>query len=191
MKLTRRTDSWRLAVFTDQHQLGPFLTVPTALNPLAALVVTWGVGALHRCRLPEISVQKIMTGVGGAIEAVFLLLLTAARTPTQFVAAWCGVMIGHCCHDHGFESNKSTSGGPDAAIIESVMNPIANIPGLVGPLIAGFFLRRFGSRMPLFKVAALCQASAAVVFWRWAAAKPARDLVVSHQHASEKANKRE
>ena len=50
-----------------------------------------------------------------------------------------------------------TSGGPDAAIIESVMNPIANLPGLVGPLLATFFLRRFGSRMPLFTLAAACQ----------------------------------
>ena len=122
------------------------------------------------------------------------------------MSCWCGVIIGHCCHDHGFESNKSTSGGPDAAIIESVNNPIANIPGLVGaisltplqtvtnalwltfvaecgagPLLAGFFLRRFGSRMPLFGVAALCQMSAAVVFWRWAAAEPARDIVAGRK----------
>jgi len=134
---------------------------------------------------------------------VFLLLLTLARSPSSFVSCWCGVIIGHCCHDHGFESNKSTSGGPDAAIIESVNNPIANIPGLVGaisltplspmrfgsllspnlagPLLAGFFLRRFGSRMPLFGVAALCQMSAAAVFWRWAAAEPARDIVAGRK----------
>ena len=72
-------------------------------------------------------------------------------------------------------------GGPDAAIIESVMNPIANVPGLVGPLLATFFLRRFGSRMPLFALAALCQASAAAVFCRWASDRPARDIVTAQQ----------
>jgi hypothetical protein len=102
------------------HELGPFLAVPTALNPLVAIAVTSGIASLHQRGLSEVRVQKVATAVGGATEAVFLLLLTAARTPWQFVSAWCGVIVGHCCHDHGFESNKSTSGGPDAAIIESV-----------------------------------------------------------------------
>ena len=174
-----------------------------------AVAVTSGVAALQRRGLSEVRVQKVMTAIGGCTEALFLLLLTAARSPWQFVSAWCGVIVGHCCHDHGFESNKSTSvrcansapapsyssygpglnqllmdvwqGGPDAAIIESVMNPIANVPGLVGPLLATFFLRRFGSRMPLFALAALCQASAAAVFCRWASDRPARDIVTAQQ----------
>ncbi len=164
----------------EPHELGPFLAVPTALNPLMAVLVTSGVAALHKRGLREVHVQKVATGVGGAIEAVFLLLLTGARTPWQFVSAWCGVIVGHCCHDHGFESNKSTSGGPDAAIIESVMNPIANIPGLVGPLLATFFLRCFGSRMPLFTLAAACQAGGALIFCKYAVDKPARDLLGMH-----------
>lgn len=159
------------------HELGPFLACPTALNPLMAILVTSAVTVLHKRGLSEVRIQKVATGVGGAVEAVFLLLLTAARTPRQFVSAWCGVIVGHCFHDHGFESNKSTSGGPDAAIIESVMNPIANIPGLVGPLLATFFLNRFGSRMPLFTLAAACQAGAALVFCKYAVHKPARDLL--------------
>ena len=172
------------------HALGPFLAVPTALNPLCAILVTSAVAAVHKRGLSEVRVQKIATGVGGATEAVFLLLLTAARTPWQFVSAWCGVIIGHCCHDHGYESNKSTSGGPDAAIIESVVNPIANFPGLIGPLLATFFLRRFGSRMPLFTLAAACQAGAAVLFCKYAADKPARD-VLSLQHSREARTKRQ
>lgn len=166
------------------HALGPFLAVPTALNPLCAILVTSVVAALHKRGLSEVRVQKIATGVGGATEAVFLLLLTAARTPWQFVSAWCGVIVGHCCHDHGYESNKSTSGGPDAAIIESVVNPIANFPGLIGPLLATFFLRRFGSRMPVFTLAAACQAGAAVLFCKYAADKPAREIL-SMQHSGE------
>ena len=91
------------------------------------------------------------------------------------------------CADHQLIRQDSpivdgvAAGGPDAAIIESVMNPIANVPGLVGPLLATFFLRRFGSRMPLFALAALCQASAAAVFCRWASDRPARDIVTAQQ----------
>ena len=74
-----------------------------------AVAVTSGVAALQRRGLSEVRVQKVMTAIGGCTEALFLLLLTAARSPWQFVSAWCGVIVGHCCHDHGFESNKSTS----------------------------------------------------------------------------------
>lgn len=90
------------------HQLGPFLAVPTALNPVVAVAVTSGVAALQRGGLSEVKVQKVMTAIGGCTEAAFLLLLTKAHTPWQFVSSWCGVILGHCCHDHGFESNKST-----------------------------------------------------------------------------------
>ena len=74
-----------------------------------AVAVTSGVAALQRRGLSEVRVQKVMTAIGGCTDALFLLLLTAARSPWQFVSAWCGVIVGHCCHDHGFESNKSTS----------------------------------------------------------------------------------
>ena len=47
--------------------LGPYLAIPTALNPLAALGVTSAVGALHKRGLSEIMVQKIMTAVGGGV----------------------------------------------------------------------------------------------------------------------------
>jgi hypothetical protein len=49
------------------------------------VAVTFSVGFLHRRGLSELRVQKVMTAVGGAIEAVFLLLLMAARSPVQFV----------------------------------------------------------------------------------------------------------
>jgi hypothetical protein len=157
--------------------LGAYLVLPPLCNVSGALMSASCATALHRRGVSALRLQKCMTGTGGVIGSACALLLIMSRSPSGMVACWCGVVLGHCFHDHGYDSNKSTVGGEDAAVIESVCNPVANVPGLMSPVLASFFLHRAGTRMPLFAVAAVLQLSGSAIFCQWASGEIARVTV--------------
>ena len=61
-----------------------------------------------------------MSAGGGIVEAFFLFGLANARAPGAAVLAWCGVVVGHCMHDHGYDSNKSSIGRQVTILCPSV-----------------------------------------------------------------------
>ena len=122
--------------------------------------------------------QKLFTGAGALVEFVFLTAFGLARRPTQATAAYCCVVIGHLLHGSGFYTNFQDVGGRDSALLWAISNPLANIPGLVAPIVSAFWTRRLGSfQFPLFFTAALMQLSAGFFFMRFASATPAREIL--------------
>ena len=122
--------------------------------------------------------QKLFTGAGALVEFVFLTAFGLARRPAQATAAYCCVVIGHLLHGSGFYTNFQDVGGRDSALLWAISNPLANIPGLVAPIVSAFWARRLGSfQFPLFFTAALMQLSAGFFFVRFASATPAREIL--------------
>lgn len=69
-------------------------------------------------------------------------------------------------------------GGPDTAVIFSVANTVANMSGVVIPIVANVFRRRTGSYAPLFAVCAAMEAAGGLLFCKLASVSPARDALI-------------
>ena len=155
--------------------------IPPALNVCGSFVIAALDGRLHRRRLGILTIQKLFTMSGAAIEAVFLCAFAAVlwvprlRSPLYATLAYCGVIVGHLCHASGLFTNYQDVGGPvsaarpprpsvaraelslahlaqDSSVIISVCNPLANVAGILVPAGARFFTQRSGSSAPYFVV---------------------------------------
>ena len=156
--------------------------IPPALNVCGSFVIAALDGRLHRRRLGILTIQKLFTMSGAAIEALFLCAFAAVlwvprlRSPLYATLAYCGVIVGHLCHASGLFTNYQDVGGPvsttrpprplsvarsdlslahlaqDSSVIISVCNPLANVAGILVPAGARFFTQRSGSSAPYFVV---------------------------------------
>ena len=79
-------------------------------------------------------------------------------------------------------------GGPDTGVVSAVGNTLANVPGMVGPMIAVWLLRTTGSWMPLFTGTAVCQLCAAALFHVCATTESARDVLARRDGIQGKAH---
>ena len=70
-------------------------------------------------------------------------------------------------------------GGPDTAILFSVANTVANMSGIVIPMIANVFQRRTGSYAPLFVLCAAMEAVGGLLFCKLASVTAARDTLIA------------
>ena len=68
-------------------------------------------------------------------------------------------------------------GGPDTAVLFSVANTVANMSGVVIPMIANMFRRRTGSYASLFVLCAAMEAVGGLLFCKLASVTAARDNV--------------
>lgn len=165
------------------EHLGPHLAIPPAINVFGAFVIAALENSLSARGHSLATVQKLFTGFGAVLEFVFLTAFAVAKRPMQATVAYCCVVVGHLLHGSGFYTNFQDVGGKDSAILWAVSNPLANIPGLVAPILSTFWTRRLGSfQFPLFFTAALMQLSAGVLFVRFASATPARDTIDTREH---------
>eukprot|EP01046_Picozoa_sp_COSAG06_P073570 COSAG06_NODE_22066_length_735_cov_0.825472_1_plen_53_part_10 len=48
----------------------------------------------------------------------------------------------------GYGPNYLEVGGPDTGVVSAVGNTLANVPGMVGPVVAVWLLRKTGSWLP-------------------------------------------
>ena len=70
-------------------------------------------------------------------------------------------------------------GGPDTAVLFSVANTVANMSGVVIPVLANTFFRRTGSYAPLFFTCAAMEAVGGVLFCKLASVQVARDTLIT------------
>ena len=70
-------------------------------------------------------------------------------------------------------------GGPDTAVLFSVANTVANMSGVVIPVVANAFRRRTGSYASLFVLCAAMEAVGGLLFCKLASVTVARDTLVA------------
>lgn len=110
-------------------------------------------------------------------------LVPALRSPTLATLACSGVTLGHLIHWSGFYQNYHDVGGPDTAILFSVANTVANLSGVVIPVVANAFRKRSGSYAPLFLLCAAMEAAGGVVFCRLSSTDVAREMLLTRRQA--------
>ena len=77
----------------------------------------------------------------------------------------------------GYGPNYLEVGGPDTGVVSAVGNTLANVPGMVGPVVAVWLLKKTGSWMPLFTATAGIQVVAGLLFQMCGTTESARDIL--------------
>ena len=121
---------------------------------------------------PYTKAHHISPGVGALVEAVSLVSFGRCREAMRATICWCGVTVGHLLHGSGFFTNYEDVGGPDSAILWSVGNPLASVPGLIAPMLAASIKATTGKYNALFYLVAILQVSVGAVFAAFASVTP-------------------
>ena len=157
--------------------MGAFLAIPPTLNCVGSFAIAGIEALMLKSGMTQLRIQKLMTTLGSIIEAVSLVAFGKCRTPVPATIAWCGVVVGHLLHGSGFFTNYEDVGGPDSAILWSVGNPLASLPGYLSPMIAAAIKAATGKYDMLFNIAAVGQLSIAVFFGLCGSCVPARNIL--------------
>jgi ACS family sodium-dependent inorganic phosphate cotransporter len=165
-------------------RLGGFLAIPPTVNSIGSFVVAGAEAVLLQRGLTPLRIQKMMTISGAVVQALSLVWFGRCRRAVPAVLAWCGVTVGHLLHGSGFFTNYEDVGGPDSAILWSVGNPLASLPGYVAPLLAAAIRSATGRYNHLFNLAASLQLSVAVFFGCCGSTTPARQLLAMQRQKS-------
>ena len=118
-----------------------------------------------------------MTGVGCLLEAAFLIVYGLACTPAQAAAVFGAIDIAAQLHGSGGWTSFMEIGGPDAAVINSVSNSVANGFGFIVPHMGLYMRRATGSWLPHLVFGAVLKALSGLYFMRCASDRTARELL--------------
>ena len=134
--------SWAPIYFSEvlgvpTAQIGAYLVWPTILNMAGTFIF----GALEtvilkKVLLTELGVRRWSTISGCTFSAIGLSTFGLARSPGLAALAYCSVAIGQGLHHSGFIVNYLEVGGADTGMLTGAGNTLANLPGIIGPLIA-------------------------------------------------------
>jgi ACS family sodium-dependent inorganic phosphate cotransporter len=162
--------------------VGTYLAVPATINLVGNILIAMLESFLVSRKVGELAIRKGASTLAAATQAVSIVLFGLARTPFAAMLAYCGVVGGGCLHNSGYAPNYLEVGGPDTGVVSAVGNTLANVPGMLGPIVAVWAVKDMGNRaswMPLFAATAGIQAVAAAFFQLCASTRPARDTLAA------------
>lgn len=85
--------------------------------------------------------------------------------------------FGGCFDNSGYGPNYLEVGGPDTGVVSAVGNTLANVPGMIGPVIAVAVKNKTGSFLPYFGVTAALHVLAGLFFQACGTTESARDIL--------------
>eukprot|EP01050_Picozoa_sp_SAG11_P002073 SAG11_NODE_100_length_16863_cov_12.374911_15_plen_511_part_00 len=180
--------SLSLLVLQEEDTTARLLTLCLLLHPsdisFPGTVGIWGpflLGALENklraAGMPLLKIRRRFTLWGSILQALSCLIFTRMRTPALAMLANTGVHVGMCLHSSGWSANYLEVGGKDTALMYSVGNALASIPGLMLPPLGFWLLRRTNSWLPLFGFSAGCTMLAGLWFNASASLTTGRELL--------------
>ena len=105
-------------------------------------------------------------GLASALHAVCLVGFTLAPSPQAATALYCLMTATMSMVQSAFFGTYLDVGGKQVGLLMSIGNTVANVPGVLVPVVGAFVRQRFGSFTPLFVAVAAVHAASAVVFRR-------------------------
>lgn len=162
--------------------VGNYLAAPATVNLVGNILVAMLESFLVSRGVGELAIRKGASTLAAASQSVSIVLFGLARTPLAAMLAYCGVVGGGCLHNSGYGPNYLEVGGPDTGVVSAVGNTLANVPGMLGPIVAVWAVKEMSDRaswMPFFVATAGIQVVAGAFFQLCASIRPARDMLVA------------
>ena len=115
---------------------------------------------------------------GATLKSVALLCFAAAKTPLQATVFFTLNNLVSSVHLSGFVQNYLEVGGEDVAVLMSTGNTVANLTGILIPLVATMFRNRLGGGwvLPFFGAVAVFHMVCAGIFCKISKVDSARSL---------------
>lgn len=161
--------------------VGTYLAGPATVNLVGNILVAMLESLLVSRGVGELAIRKGASTLAAISQAASIVMFGLARTPLSAMLAYCGVVGGGCLHNSGYAPNYLEVGGPDTGVVSAVGNTLANVPGMLGPIVAVWAVKEMSNRaswMPLFFATAGIQVVAGSFFQLCASIRPARDSLV-------------
>ena len=162
---------WAPTVLMESHNCSPavaggYLAVANAVDILGNFVSGAVETALLRLGYGPAAVQTLCHSSASALHAVCLVGFTLAPSPQAATALYCLMTATMSMVQSAFFGTYLDVGGKQVGLLMSIGNSVANVPGVLVPIVGAFVRQRFGSFTPLFAAVAAAHAAAAVVFRR-------------------------
>jgi ACS family sodium-dependent inorganic phosphate cotransporter len=120
-------------------------------------------------------IRKIMQITGLLGSGGFLLLASQAMTPAEALLTLCCAMGALGCTGAGFAGNHLDIGPKHADILYSLSNTAGTLPGIIGVAATGLLLDLTGTYTATFVLAAMVNATGALVWLIWSTGEPVFD----------------
>lgn len=148
-----------------------FTAAPYLLNSIIGVAAGHFADALIKRKWTVLSVRRLMTALGLAVPALFLLVFSAVQSLTLAILFISLSMGLSACNSSGHLSNHVDVAPNHAGITFAVSQIIATIPGIMcGPLTAHLVTQSHGRWFPVFVIAAAINLVGAVVYQSHSAA---------------------
>ena len=162
---------WAPTVLIEMHKCSPavaggYLAVANAVDILGNFVSGVVETLLLRLGYSPAAVQTLCHSSASALHAVCLVGFTLAPSPQAATALYCLMTATMSMVQSAFFGTYLDVGGKQVGLLMSIGNTIANVPGVMVPIVGAFVRQRFGSFTPLFAAVAAAHAASAVVFRR-------------------------
>ena len=127
----------------------------------------------EKLQLSELAIRRAMVLTQSMGTAAALVLFGMARTPAGATVALCVKEAGTLCYSLGVAVNYLEVGAANTALLKAVGNTMANVPGLLIPIVGVALRKATGAWMPLFCMSASLHLVAGAHFMWRGAVKPA------------------
>lgn len=115
-------------------------------------------------------------------------MFALCQRPLAAALAYSAVSLGQALHHSGFLPNYLEVGADDSGMLTGVGNSIANLPGVISPILAELIVRKTGLWLPFFVSSAAVEVVACIFFCSSCKVEPARSTLESSDQIYRSAN---